>query len=80
MSTNNIAQNLRDKLLKDKIGSSTEAGLVKLYDDAGSNTDGTMTQSAIKRELDEKLDTKGDTMSGNLTVPKVIFSSGVEIY
>ena len=79
MSTNNIAQNLRDKLLKDKIGSSTEAGLTKLYDDVGSNTDGTMTQSAIKIALDEKLDTKGDTMTGSLTVPKVILSSGFEI-
>lgn len=35
--------------------SSTDAGIVKLYDTTGSNTDGTMTQKAITDELSTKV-------------------------
>ena len=35
--------------------SSTDAGIVKLYDTVGSNTDGTMTQKAITDELNTKV-------------------------
>ena len=35
--------------------SSTEAGLVKLYDTTGQNADGTMTQKAITDELNKKV-------------------------
>ena len=35
--------------------SSTNAGILKLYDTTGSNTDGTMTQKAITDELNTKV-------------------------
>ena len=38
---------------------SAALGLVKLYGSTGTNTDGTMTQSAIKTQLDGKLSTSG---------------------
>lgn len=37
------------------IGTSSTAGIVKLYTGTGSNTDGTMTQLSIKTELDKKI-------------------------
>ena len=48
-----------DKAKLDKIAlsaTSTQAGIVKLYPSTGNNTDGTMTQSALKSALDNKLD------------------------
>ena len=55
-------------------GSSTTAGLTKLYTGTGSATDGTMTQNAITTALNGKannhshpyLPTDGGTMSGNI--------------
>ena len=44
-------------------GTTSTAGLTKLYDATGTNTDGTMTQSAIKTELDGKLGTSGNAAS-----------------
>lgn len=41
-------------------GTDTESGLTKLYPEIGSNTDGTMTQSAIKAALGTKQDTIDD--------------------
>lgn len=35
--------------------SSTDAGIIKLYDTKGNNTDGTMTQKAITDELNTKV-------------------------
>ena len=35
--------------------SSTDAGILKLYDTTGSSTDGTMTQKAITDELNTKV-------------------------
>jgi hypothetical protein len=35
---------------------STQAGVMKLYDTVGYNTDGTMTQKAITDELDDKVE------------------------
>ena len=60
-------------------GSSTTAGLTKLYTGTGSATDGTMTQSAITSALSGKannhshpyLPTAGGTMSGNITFASV---------
>lgn len=60
-------------------GSSTTAGLTKLYTGTGSATDGTMTQSAITSALSSKannhshpyLPTAGGTMSGNITFADV---------
>ena len=40
-------------------GTTAVAGLTKLYTTTGTNTDGTMTQSAIKSQLDGKLSTSG---------------------
>lgn len=40
------------------------AGIMKLYDDTGSNTDGTMTQAAIKAAIDA-IDTSGGGGGGN---------------
>ena len=36
--------------------SATIAGVMKLYDSVGQNTDGTMTQKAISDELDDKIE------------------------
>jgi len=41
------------------VGTTAVAGLTKLYTGTGSNTDGTMTQAAIKSQLDGKLSTSG---------------------
>ena len=38
--------------------SKDEAGILKLYDSLGYNTDGTMTQKAITQELNEKFELK----------------------
>ena len=46
-------------------GTATTSGITKLYTGTGTNTDGTMTQSAIKSALDEK-------MSSSTTVTNVI--------
>ena len=35
--------------------SSTDAGILKLYDTTGSNTDGTMTQKSITDQLNTKV-------------------------
>ena len=61
------------------IGSSTTAGLTKLYTGTGSATDGTMTQSAITSALSGKANnhshpyllTAGGTMSGNITFASI---------
>lgn len=47
-------------------GNSTTAGITKLYTSTGTNTDGTMTQSAIKTALDGKLSTAGGNITGHL--------------
>lgn len=39
---------------------SKEAGIVKLYDTIGYNTDGTMTQKAITEELEKKIEASID--------------------
>ena len=44
-------------------GNATTAGLTKLYTGTGTNTDGTMTQAAIKTALDGKLSTTGKAAS-----------------
>ena len=41
------------------IGTATTSGLTKLYKGTGTNTDGTMTQAALKTALDGKLSTSG---------------------
>jgi hypothetical protein len=41
--------------------SPTNAGIMKLYNSTGSNTDGTMTQKAISDELDDKVEIALDT-------------------
>lgn len=45
----------------------TTAGVMKLYDTLGSNTDGTMTQKAITDELNEKVEVKTDVENELLT-------------
>ena len=40
-------------------GTATTSGLTKLYKGTGTNTDGTMTQAALKTALDGKLSTSG---------------------
>lgn len=40
-------------------GTATSSGLTKLYTGTGTNTDGTMTQAALKTALDGKLSTSG---------------------
>lgn len=44
-------------------GNTTTAGITKLYTGTGSNTDGTMTQSAITTALNGKLSTSGNAAS-----------------
>ena len=59
------------------IGTSSTAGIVKLYTGTGSNTDGSMTQAAIESALDGKsgtdhkhdLSTMINTLSTGTTVP-----------
>jgi hypothetical protein len=43
---------------------SKTAGVVKLYDEVGNNTDGSMTQKAITEELEKKVETsiEGETI------------------
>lgn len=43
---------------------STTAGILKLYETTGTNTDGTMTQKAITEELEKKIETsiEGETI------------------
>ena len=43
--------------IPDTAADASTKGLVKLYTSTGTNTDGTMTQSAIKTALDAKQDT-----------------------
>lgn len=50
--------------------SSTTSGIMKLYDEIGDNTDGTMTQKAISDELDDKVE-----ISLNLEEETLIFSN-----
>ena len=50
--------------------SSTTAGVMKLYDSIGNNTDGTMTQKAITDELDDKVE-----VSLNLDEEMIIFTN-----
>lgn len=40
-------------------GTATTSGLTKLYTSTGTNADGTMTQAALKKALDDKLSTSG---------------------
>lgn len=49
--------------------SPSEAGIMKLYDSVGENTDGTMTQKAITDELNEKFEVEVD-----LEDEEIIFS------
>jgi hypothetical protein len=49
---------------------STTAGIMKLYDSVGYNTDGTMTQKAITDELDDKVE-----ISLNLDEETLIFTN-----
>ena len=49
---------------------SEKAGIMKLYDSVGQNTDGTMTQKAITDELDDKVE-----ISLNLEEEMLIFSN-----
>ena len=49
---------------------SNTAGIMKLYDSVGYNTDGTMTQKAITDELDDKVE-----VSLNLEEEMIIFSN-----
>ena len=55
-------------------GTSSTAGLTKLYTTTGTNTDGTMTQNAIKTALDGKVSTAQGT--GNAGKGLVVNSSG----
>lgn len=47
-------------------GTASYSGTTKLYTGTGAATDGTMTQAAIKSNLDGKLSLTGGTMSGNI--------------
>ena len=47
--------------------SSTQAGVMKLYNELGDNTDGTMTQKAITDELNTKFEVDAD-ISGELLI------------
>jgi hypothetical protein len=47
-------------------GNSSTSGLTKLYGGTGTATDGTMTQSAIKSALDNKLSLSGGTITGHI--------------
>ena len=46
----------------------TTAGVMKLYDTLGQNTDGTMTQKAITKELNEKIEASVDEDNELLTL------------
>lgn len=53
-------------------GTSSTSGLTKLYTETGSNTDGTMTQIAIKTELDKKLSLTGGEATGEIKAPNLV--------
>ena len=58
-------------------GNTTTAGLTKLYTGTGSNTDGTMTQSAITNALNGKLSTNGTAATATkLATARTISLSG----
>lgn len=48
---------------------STTAGIMKLYSEAGTNDDGTMTQESITDELSNKAPTNSPTFTGTPTAP-----------
>jgi hypothetical protein len=48
------------------IASDTTAGLLKLYQSTGSNTDGTMSQQAITSELETKFSVEVDSSDAEL--------------
>lgn len=48
------------------LGTDEETGLTKLYATTGNAEDGTMTQKAIKTELDKKVGVKADDATGTL--------------
>lgn len=48
------------------LGTDKETGLTKLYATTGNAEDGTMTQKAIKTELDKKVGVTADAESGTL--------------
>lgn len=52
-----------EKLYNLPYANSKTAGVVKLYDEVGNNTDGSMTQRAITEELEKKVETfiEGET-------------------
>lgn len=58
------------------VGNASTYGLTRLYTSTGSNTDGTMTQSAINSALSGKLNTSGGTLTGTLTTRAVTVQSG----
>ena len=49
-------------------GNASKSGLTKLYTDTGTNTDGTMTQSALKTALDAKVPTAQGSTNKNKAV------------
>lgn len=53
-----------EKLYNLPYANSKTAGVVKLYDEVGNNTDGSMTQKAITEELEKKVETsiEGETI------------------
>lgn len=53
-----------EKLYNLPYANSKTAGVVKLYDEVGNNTDGSMTQRAITEELEKKVETsiEGETI------------------
>lgn len=53
-----------EKLYNLPYANSKTAGVVKLYDEVGNNTDGSMTQRAITKELEKKVETsiEGETI------------------
>lgn len=53
-----------EKLYNLPYANSKTAGMVKLYDEVGNNTDGSMTQRAITEELEKKVETsiEGETI------------------
>lgn len=53
-------------------GTSSYSGTTKLYTSTGSNTDGTMTQNAIKTELDKKLSLSGGEATGEIKAPNLV--------
>lgn len=68
-------KNSKDVFLKKNVystGTSSTSGLTKLYTETGNNTDGTMTQSALKTELDEKLSIYGGEVTGEIKAPVLV--------